>query len=304
MTKKPPARPPKKGTAKKLASKKPGAKKISVSLPTALSTPLESMGDYAWLIYGGPGMGKTTLAGQFPDTFFMMFEPGGKAYELYQQPVIDWREASAFVDLLNGPDGQRFSTVAVDVVEIAYQMCMEWCVTNKFGGLHPQEMNDRGKSWSDVRHEFAAFIVALMNLPQGLIFLSHVRDEKIQRRDGTEYDTVRPNVTGQAWGVIEGLMDFVIHYGMKPDGSGRELIVRPDGYVNAKTRVKHMLHTTTGKPIHSIDAGTTEEEAFASLSSAWNGQTEYQLSDGSDIKPPAPPKRKGPKVAKKRPPKN
>lgn len=95
------------GKAEAAAAKAPQAP-LNLTLPTARSKPLTALYDYSWLIYGDPGVGKTSLVGMLGETFMMMCEPGGKALPLLQRPVTSWREAKGYLALLKGKGGKAY----------------------------------------------------------------------------------------------------------------------------------------------------------------------------------------------------
>src|SRR5689334_10035272 len=77
--------------------KKPPSRARGVSLerppfPTVKSKASNNLSDYAQLIYGEPGCGKTTLAAQFPRALHFLFEPGGTGTSLYDRPILSWPE--------------------------------------------------------------------------------------------------------------------------------------------------------------------------------------------------------------------
>lgn len=292
-------RPPKR-TAKNRATAKPRRARaaVDVQLPTQKSEPLVSLDDYAMMVYGDPGCGKTTLAGEFDKCIHLMFEPGGKAYRLYQVAINEWPEAVAYAKKLASGD-HDFKTVCTDTTEAAYDLCFDWCCKNKLNGQHPNDMNDRGKSWRVISDEFKKnFFHVLLAAPVGTYWTSHVREVEIERRDGTKYMEFRPNLSGAPWSVVEGLMDIIGFYEVDATGR-RQLNIVPDGTFAAKNRLKELFLTTSGEPVESIPMGESSEEARQFLVAAFNNEqaTTYAYAPDARKGGKKPPKKRVPKKA-------
>jgi hypothetical protein len=81
------------------------------------------------LIYGTKKIGKTSLAAQFPDALFMMFEPGGKALSIYQVDCSTWSNALGYLDLLEAQKKAgtlKYRTIVLDTGFEAFQKCFEY----------------------------------------------------------------------------------------------------------------------------------------------------------------------------------
>jgi len=97
----------------------------SFALPTAPIEPIDQLGAYSWMIYGQKKIGKSSLAGQFPDAFFFMFEPGAKALRIRRVDIGKWEDALGYLDTLEKSPGYC-KTVVIDTGFEAYQKCIDF----------------------------------------------------------------------------------------------------------------------------------------------------------------------------------
>jgi hypothetical protein len=243
---------------------------VSVTLPDKPSKPAKELSDFSWLIYGERKIGKTTLMSQFPDPFFLAFEPGHKALEVFFRLVDDWSEVWSYLDLLEADS--RFKTVVVDVVDRAYRLCF-----NHVCGLnyvkHPNDDSQQwGKIWDAIGQEFDRFVNRLLRIGKGVVFLSHAELKQVTKRDGSSWDQLQPTLSGQPMKVVEGLVDIIAYYGYSEDG--RELVIRGDQFVDAGCRPKEQFKTTDGTPVVVIPMGSSESEAYENLMSAFRCELE------------------------------
>ena len=233
-----------------------------LALPTSKSTPSTRLGDYSTLLYGPEKVGKTTMASMFPKTVFLMFEPGGKALSIYQQPVTNWASAKKLLRLLERD--RRFDTVVVDTVDIAFKMC-ERAMCRKLGIEHPSD-EDWGKGWNKIRDEFTEWASTLMLLGKGVILISHAVEREIKQRNGERYHVVGPTMAGQARSVIQPMVDIWCYYQFK--NGRRSLVIRGDDHITAGVRpVDRFLHN--GKPLSEIDMGASSSEAYKNFVDAF-----------------------------------
>lgn len=271
--------------------KKAKKKTPSYSLPSEPSEPLTDIGQYMVLIYGGKKVGKTSMASRFPDAMFLMFEPGGKDKRIFQEPMTSWAKFRKFVQLLE--EDERFRTVVIDIVDIAYDLCMEY-VGKKNGFSHPGEMNDFGKSWGDVRKEFMRQINRLASIPgKGLILLSHEKEREVKTRTGRTYHRVGMSAANQCREVLEGAVDVWARF--SKDGTRRVLTLIGDDYISAGYRMGEdfeCFRYTDGSQIHELDMGVDSHEAYATFMAAFQNEL--------DAPPEPKPKAKKKKRKKKR----
>lgn len=250
--------------------------KLTLSLPTEKSSPQDNLGDYTWLIYGEKKIGKTSLAAQFPDALFMMFEPGGKGLSIYQKPLTSWAEFKEYVNLLRADPSERFKTVVIDTVDIAYDQCMEY-VGKRSGFSHPGEMNDFGKSWQMVSREFTKVINDLVHTGRGVMFLSHAKESEFQEATGAKHNKIIPTMSNQARNFVTGFVDVIAYYGYY--GSERLLTIRGSDTVDAGHRVDgKFLVQDSDERVFSIPMGNSPSEGYSNIQTAFDNlqQTSYK----------------------------
>jgi hypothetical protein len=217
--------------------------------------------DYTTLLFGEKKIGKTSLAAQFPDAMFMMFEPGGKALSLYQEAVEDWKTAKRFVKLLH--KDKRFRYVVVDTADQAFKRCSKH-ICAKLGIEHPSD-EGYGKGWEALRNEFDNWVIDLIACRKGIMFISHATEKEISKRDGIKYHKILPTMSNQARDVLEPVVDLWLYYGYR--GEKRTLTVRGSDHIGAGHRL-----TNHFKGVRSISMGTSPEEAYKNFMDAFHNR--------------------------------
>jgi hypothetical protein len=212
------------------------------------------------LLYGLEKIGKTTLAAMFPDAFFLLCEPGGKALSIYGREVKTWADFKGYLSLLDRSPG-KFKTVVVDTVDLAFKFCEEHML-RKMGITHESD-EEWGKGWALVRNEFALAMARIINGPRGTIFISHATEKKTKRRDGGSSDRVVPTMPSQARAVLEPMVDIWSYYQYDEKG-GRVLTIRGDEDVAAGHRCKgHFVG------VSQVDMGTSPEQGYKNYVAAF-----------------------------------
>ena len=237
-------------------------KREAVKLPKERSVRASSLQEHSILIYGREKIGKTTLAAEFPDAFFLMCEPGGKDLEIFQAPISDWSDFLGYLRALE--KSKRFQTVVVDTADLAYKLCEQYCC-RKLGIDHPSE-EDWGKGWGAVRDEFTSAMVRLQNSGRGLLLLSHEREKEFKRKDGSKTHRIGPSMPNGATTVLEPMVDIFAHYDY--EGKKRVLTIRGDDFITAGTRL-----TTHFVGVEEVRLGNSPEEAYAAFVAAYETTT-------------------------------
>ena len=235
-----------------------------LTLPEEMSAPVTELGGYSILLYSEPKAGKTSLAAQFPDNMFFMFEPGARALSVYQREDKNWVEFRSYLSLMEKT--KRFKTVTIDTVDIAYQMCQTY-VCKENGWDHPSD-GDYGKGWSAVKNEFISQINRVLKLQRGVIFTSHAAEKEIKSKIGTEYTKIVPTMSNGARDVCEALVDIWVY--MFHEGGSRSMRVRG----NEEVAAGHRLQGNHFQGLEVIPAGKDAETAYRNLVDAFNNKLE------------------------------
>lgn len=277
----------KKGTA---AATKPA--RPAVVLPDVASEPSDLLADYSVLLYGAKKIGKTTLCSEFPDPLFLATEPGTKALRVRAVPVLDWLTAVGAVDALEArlkKEPKYCGTVIVDTVDLLYEYAFNYAC-KKAGVAHPHDANDYGATWRAVKTTFRDLLIRMLNLPCGVILVSHDTEKEVETADGSKVDRVQPTMSGQALGEVEGMVDIIGHYGF--EDRQRMLFIRGRQTLVAGSRLKEHFVRSGGKPgvpadrVCAIPLGRTEREAYRAVLAAFNNEQE-----GTGVEEEAPRKK-------------
>lgn len=241
------------------------------TLPSEPSEPETDLGAYSILIYGEKKIGKTSLAAQFPDTIFLMTEPGGKALRIYQRHVTSWLMFQKFVELVC--QSEDFKTVVVDTVDIAYDLCLRH-VCARLGIDDPGGQDDYGASWRAVRSEFNYWITRLLSSGKGVVMLSHTSHAEVTSRMGRKFTRIQSSMAKQPREVLDAVVDIwgYYHYGRDDE---RWLQIEGDELVSAGRRNDDQFLTPSGERVRLIPMGGSKEEAYANFVRAWNNEQQY-----------------------------
>lgn len=240
-----------------------------LSLPTEKSEPSTNMGDYTLLIYGRKKIGKTSLVSNFPKTFCMMFEPGGKSLRIYQKPVNNWEEFIGYIDLLENTK-HDFKTVSIDTGKIAYECCFDY-VCRREGFEHPQD-EGYGKGWNKIKRELTGCLIRLMNLGMGVIIICHETIGDITRSTNDIYNRIHPDLSKQADDFFSAVIDTIGYY--RYIGRQRVLQIEGNEDIAAGTRCEENFFTKSGERIVNIPMGNNAKEAYSNLLKAFNNKQE------------------------------
>jgi len=257
-------------------------------LPTERSEPEGALGAYTWLIFGEKKIGKTTLTALFGEAIHLFTEPGGKALRLYPVVIDDWRKFRRAIRALK--NDTKFDTVVVDIVDKLYPMCEDFTCEKLM--IQDLAEEDWGKGWRENRKEFEREFGALLNLGKGVIFISHAQEQKVETRDGKEYDRMMPTMHKRMRDLVEGSVDIWAYYTYV--GRRRVLQILGDDHVSAGHRLEGRFLTPDGEPIRRIDMGRSPKQAYRNVTDAF--QNKYVPTKSSDIDTP---EEEAPKTKKK-----
>ena len=263
--------------------KKPGTDKspvtkrnrpVDYSLPTEKSTPKTSIGDYIILLFGEKKIGKTMLSAQFPDALHAMWEPGGKALEIYQSEFADWATFKKAVTEIR--KDKRFKTVVIDTVDLAFKAADAYACSKL--AIEDAADEEWGKGWRAIRKEFERQIHRLISAGKGVLFISHAMEREIKTRRGSSSHKVISTMPRQAAEIIEGLVDIWAYFSY--DGEERVLVVGGDEDISAGHRLDGRF-MWNGNPVRKIPMGSSAEQGYKNFVDAFNNE----LNPDPDAKP-------------------
>lgn len=180
------------------------------------------------ILYGPPGVGKTTFTSSWPAPGFFAFEPGHKF--LQRGTVIascpfgteGW---ARFRNCLNNLPAllENVHTIVVDTADGAYDACFAWvCSQNRVA--HASDIGSMGKGWDMVKREFRDQTLKLVNYAEETkkrtIWISHANQQEV-RALGNNYWRVQPTLRTQAYDVLTPVVDYIWYLGYDTEAIGK-----------------------------------------------------------------------------------
>ena len=198
---------------------------------------------YTTLLYGDPKSGKTTCATRFPKSLLLAFEKGYAALPgVMALPINTWGDyLTALRQLKDEAAKEKFSTIIIDTVDIAYDLCEQYiCQVNgvsKIGDV------PYGAGYSMVAKEFDNKLRSIVQENYGLVLISHAQDKMFKDELGNEYNRIVPTVPNKASTIVSRLVD-IIGYSrpVTVDGETKTMLfMRGTTRYMAGTRFKHLV---------------------------------------------------------------
>lgn len=197
---------------------------------------------YITYVYGQPKVGKTSLVTQFPGVLLLACEKGYSTIPgIIVQDVTSWTDIRQIVRELKKPEvKERFSTVAIDTIDVAASYCDKW-VCNK---LEIEALGDGGwakNGWSVYKKEMEDVFRTITNLGYALVFISHEKDKEFTRQDGSKFNKIIPTAPTSANEIVKAMADIYTYATMNENGGDRKLIFRClDNTIDCGCRFKYM----------------------------------------------------------------
>ncbi len=213
--------------------------------PTTKSSKLE---EYSMLLYGPPKIGKSTFASKFivkikgvvKHPLFIATEPGLRHLSVYKTQIEKWVQFKKVVMELEKRIKKRdFGTKVIDTVDILFKQCVRY-ICDKHNFRHPSD-ESWGKGYELILDEFAKWVLRLVYLPGGTIFISHSQAREIKSRV-QQITRISPTITGSCRKVIIPLVDIIAYCGFdtgEDDGeetTKRVIIMEPTETIEAGDR--------------------------------------------------------------------
>ena len=135
------------------------------------------------VIYGPEGIGKSTLASQFPDPVFIDTEGSTKELDISRYPTPEyWKMILDFIE--NANEERQFKTVVIDTADWAEQFCIKSvCEMHSVKGI---EDIGYGKGYVYVSEEFTKLLRECDKLVEAginVVFTAHAQMRKFEQPD-------------------------------------------------------------------------------------------------------------------------
>lgn len=244
------------------------AKSETYALPTKRIQPSTEFGAYGTAIFGEKGIGKTSLAAEFPDAIINQFEVGRNHLAIFQvpeigQPKLNWKSFKAYLEQQLTDD--RFQSIVIDTIDKAYSCCMDY-VSQLNGVEHPHDAKDYGKTWSAVTREFSETMDSIKQAGKTPVWLSHAKHKTIEIAHSRQtIEKYCPTCVDKAMEYLQSCADFVFCYTFDEAGN-RIIIPRGNETVWASCGVPDtFMDAKTGQPLAQIPIGGSAAEAYRNL---------------------------------------
>lgn len=207
------------------------------------------MRGYSVLLYGEPKSGKTTTATKFPKHLLVAFEKGYNTIPgVMAQPVNSWSEFKKILRQLKDPQvKERFETIILDTVDIAYDYCQKYICANAKrtdGGFGVDNISDipYGKGFGMVSQEFDECLRSIVQMDYGLVMISHATDKTFTDEQGQEFNRIVPTLDKRAKNIASRMVDLYGYSRIVTDEHGNnvtKLFLRGTPRYEAGSRFKY-----------------------------------------------------------------
>ena len=199
------------------------------------------------LLYGIPGIGKTTFAAKWPGALFIDVE--GSSEQLDNDDICrieptpaTYREFISVIDQITA-DSMGFKTLVIDTADwlesmMIRQICQDagCCSIETYGKGY-------GKGWTKVCEAWATLLDKLERIRKGngmnILFVAHARIRKFEPADDIAYDRYTLSQNEKSGDILKKWADIILF-------TKHSVLIteNEDGKVKAHSNGKRMMYTT------------------------------------------------------------
>jgi len=156
------------------------------------------------LIYGQPGVGKTSLALSAPKPLLIDFDNGLRRVEKqYQTDSVQVESYQNLLDILTKENISSYETIVIDTLGKTIDRMGDWlAISNPKLKLSDGQLSQKG--WGSVKGQFQKLLKLLEGRDKSVIFISHEREERVDDKVNKRID-----VAGSAGKDVIKELDFV-----------------------------------------------------------------------------------------------
>jgi hypothetical protein len=195
------------------------------------------------MLYGPVKIGKTTFASKLPNPYFLATEPGYKSLNVRKSKINNWVTFIKWITTMEKKP-KKCATVGcwvIDTVDNLAKFCMQF-ICGRAGIAHPSD-EEWGKGWEAFRDEWTHWILRLVNLGPGILFISHETEREVVYK-GMKIPKTTPALPKTCYTVINNMADMILHMTIeehkkkkgKKKKTKRVIYTKPDQYRDAGDR--------------------------------------------------------------------
>ena len=199
------------------------------------------------LLYGLPGVGKTSLASEFKNVLIAGFEMGTTAMNnVYVQPIKTWKDWRDMVKQLCTKDAlkDKFDSIAIDTADFAWDLCVKWICSQN--GVEKLGDIPWGGGYDLAKKEYTQTFRDLTYSGYGLVFISHSTEKTYKNEKGEDYNQIVTALPNRPFDIVNKMVDIIAYIREIPVEIGdkvenkRYMFLRGDQRFLAKSRFKYI----------------------------------------------------------------
>jgi phage nucleotide-binding protein len=173
------------------------------------------------LIYGQPGVGKTSLALSVPKPLLIDFDNGlRRVAKQYQTDSVQIESYQNLIDILEKEDISNYETIVIDTLGKVIDRMGDWLALSN-PKLKQSDGQLSQKGWGSIKGEFQRLLKLLEGKNKSVIFVSHEKEEKVDDKVNKRID-----VSGSTGKDVIKELDFVGY--MSIQGGKRTIDLSPN----------------------------------------------------------------------------
>ena len=193
-------------------------------------------------LYGIEGIGKTTLATQFPSPLVLDTEDGTNHLDVARASIHDWKTLTLALTEL-AVNAQGYQTIIIDSADWAERLLVEWLL--KTSGKKSIEEFGFGKGYTMLAEHWTRFLAScdvLIGQGVNVVFVAHSSVKRTSPPDQTDgYDRYELKLTKQVSPLLREWCDLLLFCNYRT-----KLVEGSDGRLKAtggKDRIMHAEHS-------------------------------------------------------------